>query len=82
MINQGATLLVLILSFAHSHAKFFVNWLIAPANSEKGKKDKKRGLIVHVRVCLAAIWGKLPQLITCFHALKLTVCFCNEKREN
>ena len=27
---QGATELALMLSFAHSHAKFFVNWLIAP----------------------------------------------------
>ena len=31
LMNQGAMLLVLILSFAHSHAKFFANWFIAPA---------------------------------------------------
>lgn len=29
---HGATVLVRILSFAHSHAKFFVIWLIAPEN--------------------------------------------------
>jgi hypothetical protein len=29
---NGATVFVRILSFAHSHAKFFVIWLIAPEN--------------------------------------------------
>jgi hypothetical protein len=29
---HGATVFVRILSFAHSHAKFFVIWLIAPEN--------------------------------------------------
>jgi len=31
LIGPGATQLVLMLSFAHSHAKFFVTWFIAPA---------------------------------------------------
>ena len=31
-INQGATELALMLSFAHSHAKLFANWLIAPTS--------------------------------------------------
>ena len=36
---QGATALLLILSFAHSHAKFFVSWFIAP---EKSQNDNDR----------------------------------------
>ena len=31
LMNQGATELTLILSLAHSHARFLVSWLIAPA---------------------------------------------------
>ena len=30
-MNQGTTLLILMWSFAHSHAKFLVSWFIAPA---------------------------------------------------
>ena len=32
---QGATELTLILSLAHSQAKFLVSWLIAPENGGK-----------------------------------------------
>lgn len=32
LITQGATVLVRMLSFAHSHAKFFVSWFMAPAS--------------------------------------------------
>lgn len=35
LMNQGATQLVLILSFAHSHAKFLVSWFIAAAKRIK-----------------------------------------------
>ena len=31
---HGATVFTRILSFAHSHAKFFVIWLIAPENQQ------------------------------------------------
>jgi hypothetical protein len=33
-MNQGATELTLILSLAHSHARFLVSWLIAPLEAE------------------------------------------------
>ena len=34
LMYQGATALLLILSSAHSHAKFFVSWFIAPEKSQ------------------------------------------------
>lgn len=38
LINQGATQLDLMLSFAHSHARFFISWFSAPARKFKEKK--------------------------------------------
>lgn len=44
LVTQGTTQLLLILSFAHSHAKYFVNWFKAAANIfglKKGQEKKK-----------------------------------------
>lgn len=35
LMYQGATALLLMLSFAHSQARFLVSWLIAPTNHKK-----------------------------------------------
>ena len=41
LINQGATQLLLILSFAHLHAKSLVSWFIAPASREKKRLESE-----------------------------------------
>jgi len=42
---QGATALLLILSFAHSQARFLVSWLIAPIYQKENKPSKFDKLI-------------------------------------
>lgn len=61
---QGATALLLILSFAHSQAKFFVSWLIAPIKQKTNKSSKLDKLInttFSVKQATAHHWiGELP----------------------